>query len=353
MSTLAEVVDAVIGVDTHLDENVFALANPAGAVLARLRVPNDAAGHAAALAWAGEHACGPRTVFAVEGTRSHGIGLARALAAAGQTVVEVERPRRAGQARRGKSDDLDAAQAACAALRAETHKLAIPRADGLREALRLLLGAREEMSDDKTAKTNRLRAVLLTGDEDDRALARQRRPLGAGQLDALARRRPRRGEDAETAVRRQEVRRLAAAIRGLARDLAANKAVLAAHVTAFAPAILSLRGVGPVTAAQAIVAYSHRGRIRSEAAFARLAGVAPLEAASGRVERHRLSRAGDRKLNQAIHAIAVTRTRCCERTRAYIARRRAEGKNDREIRRCLKRYIARELYRHLDAHTAA
>ena len=114
-----------------------------------------------------------------------------------------------------------------------------------------------------------------------------------------------------------------------------------------APGLTSRYGVGPVSAAQAIVSFSHPGRCRSEAAFAALAGTSPVPASSGQTVRHRLNRGGDRALNRAIHAIALVRMRSCPRTRAYIARRTAEGKTAREIRRCLKRYIARELYRQL------
>ena len=119
-----------------------------------------------------------------------------------------------------------------------------------------------------------------------------------------------------------------------------------------APGLTDRRGVGPVTAAQTIVSFSHPGRCRSDAAFAALAGTSPLEASSGRTVRHRLNRGGDRALNNAVHTIAMTRMRSCPRTQAYIARRTAEGKTSREIRRCLKRYIARQLYRQLEQHPA-
>ena len=125
-----------------------------------------------------------------------------------------------------------------------------------------------------------------------------------------------------------------------------NRAQLLAIVEDIAPGLTSRYGIGPVSAAQAIVSFSHPGRCRSEAAFAALGGTSPIPASSGRTIRHRLNRGGDRALNRAIHAIALTRMRSCPRTRAYVARRTAEGKTTREIRRCLKRYIARELYRH-------
>jgi transposase len=141
------------------------------------------------------------------------------------------------------------------------------------------------------------------------------------------------------------------AIRGIDRELVDNKQQLAAVVTDLAPHLLAKLGVGPVSAAQAIVSWSHPGRCRDEAAYAALAGASPIPASSGRIVRHRLNRGGDRHLNRALHDILLTRWRRCQRTHAYIARRRAEGKTDPEIRRCLKRYIARELYRCLNNAT--
>jgi transposase len=225
-----------------------------------------------------------------------------------------------------------------------------PRADGDREALRLLLGARHELTTTKTRQTNRLRAVLLAGDDRDRARARA--ALTAQTLTALAQRRSHDGETREQAIRRGEVRRLASAIRDTARELASNKRQLAALVGALAPTLLEAAGVGPVSAARAIVSWSHPGRCRNEAAYAALAGVNPIPASSGRIVRHRLNRGGDRALNAALHAIVLTRWRRCPRTNNYITKRRSQGNSDREIRRMLKRYVARELYRTLNAELA-
>ena len=133
--------------------------------------------------------------------------------------------------------------------------------------------------------------------------------------------------------------------------MAANRAQLQTIVDEMAPGLTERRGIGAVTAAQAIVSFSHPGRCRSDAAFAALSGTSPLQASSGKTVRHRLNRGGDRALNSAIHTIAITRMRCCPTTKDYVARRTAEGKSSREIRRCLKRYIARELYRALNAST--
>lgn len=346
MSIVADVVDAVVGVDTHRDHHEVELAGPGGRPLAMLRVANSDAGFACLLGWLAEQAPGARLVAGVEGTRSYGIGLARALAAAGIAVVEVEQPTRRDRRGKGKSDAIDAHHAVLAVLRTDVGRLATPRADGDREALRILLGARAEMAGTRTAQANRLHALLLSGGEGDRDLARGQ--FTRERLTRLARRRPPADTGRDTAIRHAEVRRLATSVRALGDELTANRRSIAALVDDLAPGLTDRRGIGPVTAAQAIVSFSHPGRVRDDAAFAALAGTAPLPATSGlRTDRHRLNRGGDRALNRAVHTIALTRMRCCDRTRDYVTRRRAEGKTDREIRRCLKRYITRELYRTL------
>jgi transposase len=232
-----------------------------------------------------------------------------------------------------------------AALRLDASRLPVPRADGDREALRILLVARQEITEASTGQASRLRALLLAGDDTDRRAARG--ALTATALATLARRELPADASREHAVRQTEIRRLALALGQARRQLADNRAQLLVIVEDTAPGLTSRYGVGPVSAAQAIVSFSHHGRCRSEAAFAALGGTSPIPASSGKTVRHRLNRGGDRALNRAIHAIALTRIRSCPRTRAYLARRTAEGKTPREIRRCLKRYIARELYRQL------
>jgi transposase len=344
MTIVADIVDAVIGADTHRDSHALQLRSPAGRVLAETEVPNSDAGFAAAAAWAAAHAPGPRIAAGIEGTRSYGIGLARALADAAIPVVEVQRPAR--RARGGKSDPIDAGLAAAAALAMDAAELPQPRADGEREALRILLAARNDMARLATARSNALRALLLTGGDPDRALARGRLP--AADLRGIAARRgPRAGESVPARVRRRELARLARSLLDLRAELAANSDELAAITAALAPGLLDAPGVGPVTAARVAVAWSHPGRCRDDAAFASLAGACPLPASSGRTIRHRLNRGGDRSLNQALHQIAITRARCHQPTIDYIARRRAEGRTDKEIRRCLKRYIARQLHNQL------
>jgi transposase len=231
------------------------------------------------------------------------------------------------------------------ALQLPADRLPTPRADGDREALRILLCARQELTTTSTAQTNRLRALLRDGDDIDRRLARAR--LSDAVLTGLVRRRQPAGATRQQALRHAEIRRLTLALREAARALKANRAELAAIVNDLVPELTTRPGIGPVSAAQAIVSFSHAGRCRNDAAFAKLAGTSPIEASSGQTTRHRLNRNGDRALNKAIHTIANTRIRTDPNTQAYLARRRAEGKSNREIRRCLKRYITRQLYRAL------
>ena len=345
MIMLAEVIDAVIGIDTHRDSHEVEIADPAGKPITTMQVSNDSAGFARVLATIAEVVPGPRVAVCIEGTRSYGIGLARALAAAGLLVIECERPARKRRRGKGKSDPIDANLAVLAALRLDAGKLPVPRADGDREALRILLVARQEIRVARTAQASRLRALLLAGDDADRRAAR--RSLSKTALAALAGRELAAGAGREQSVRHAEITRLALALGQARIQLKDNHAQLLAIVEDIAPGLTSRFGVGPVCAAQAIVSFSHPGRCRGEAAFAALGGTSPIPASSGRTVRHRLNRGGDRALNRAIHAIALVRMRSCPRTRAYVARRTAEGKTTREIRRCLKRYIARELYRQL------
>ncbi|WP_429429211.1 IS110 family transposase [Nocardia sp. GAS34] len=344
---LADVVDAVVGVDTHRDTHQVEIAHPTGAPIATCTIDNTGAGYAQLLGWISEHAAGPRVAVSIEGTRSYGLGLARAIAAAGLLVLECEQPSRKARRGRGKSDAIDAHLAVLFALQLDTGKLPSPRADGDREALRILLSARDELTTGVTAHTNRLRALLRDGGDSDRDLARG--SLTVATLAALARRRCPRDADRVQAIRQAEIRRLALALRDQRRELQANRAQLADIVHDLAPGLTDQCGIGPISAAQVIVSFSHTGRCRNDAAFAALAGTSPIEASSGRSTRHRLNRGGDRALNRAIHTIANTRMRSDPATRDYVARRTAEGKSSKEIRRCIKRYITRQLYRSLTA----
>ena len=347
MPIVADVVDAVVGGDTHADSHTLVMvAAPSGGRIGMRSVDNDADGYAAAVSWIVEQAPGPRLVIGLEGTRSYGVGLARALAAAGLTVVEVERPKREARRGRGKSDPIDAGHAALATLRMDMARLPTPRVDGDREALRILLVARRELTGAKTRQINQLRALLLGGDDTDRALARG--AVTHAWLARIARRRGTANDTREQAVRRAEAHRLALAIRAGLDALTANRKQLVTILTDLAPGLLDRPGVGPVSAAQAVVSWSHPGRCRNDAAFAALAGAAPIPASSGKIIRWRLSRGGDRQLNRALHDITMARWRSDPRTQTYITRRRAQHKTDGEIRRALKRYVPRELYRTLN-----
>src|SRR5215210_6781925 len=218
---LAELIDAVVGVDTHRDTHEVELALPTGTPIGTRKISNDSSGFAELLAWIVDHAPGPRVVVSIEGTRSFGVGLARAVAAAGLTVIECEQPNHKARRGKGKSDPIDAHLAVLAALRLDADRLPIPRADGDREALRILLGARQELTAISTAQTNRLRALLLAGDDTDRRAARGALtntalagPAGR-ELPATA------GRD--LAVRQAETQRLALALQQARRQLTANR----------------------------------------------------------------------------------------------------------------------------------
>jgi len=345
--SVPEIFDAVVGVDTHRDTHTAEIAAVTGRVISTETFPVTSAGYTQMLDWIQMHRPGQRVLVAVEGTRSYGLGLTRALQSAGLMVVEAEQPTRKKRRGKGKSDLIDAHYAVLTALAMDnTDRLPIPRADGDREALRLLHNAHRDLTLGKTRQINQLKDVLRGGDDTDHQLAS--RKITDKLLASLTRRRPTTGADRLASVRQQEIRRLAIAIRQAIIELKAFRKQILVLVDALAPGLTSRPGIGPITGAQAILSYSHPGRCRNDAAFAALAGVSVLEASSGQTVRHRLNRGGDRALNHAIHTIAVTRMRSDPRTRAYVERRTAQGKSTRDIRRCLKRYISREIYRELN-----
>jgi transposase len=338
---VADELDYVIGVDTHLDEHVLAIiAAPSGAVVARRSIQASARGYAAALRFAAAEANGAR-VWAIEGTGSYGAGLARFLAGRKETVLEISRTPRAERRLRGKGDSLDATRTARAALASET--LALPRSGERREALRLLLVARRSAVDVRREALGQLRGVIVTAPDK---LREELRGLPVGRLlERCSRLRRSRSAGADELATRLVLRSLARRIEAATLEAAELERELLGHVRALAPQLLDEPGVGPIVAAQLIVAWSHRGRLRSEAAFARLAGVTPVPASSGKTTRHRLSRGGDRQLNRALHTVVLHRRQHDPQTRDYIARRIAEGKSRRDATRLLKRYLARHLYR--------
>jgi transposase len=340
---LADELDYVIGVDTHRDAHALAVVAAAsgGVVLVEPSLSACPRGYRRALALAQVHAAGARA-FAIEGTGSYGAGLARFLAEQGERVLEVERPARA-RAQRGKSDVLDAVRAARGLLGED--KLAQPRAGGRRAALQALLRVREGALGARRAALCQLRALIVTAPvplrEELRSLTRAR------LLRRCAGLRP--GTVLDERGTRLALRLLARRIQALDVEERALKREIAALVEQLAPPLLAEPGVGPISAAQVIVAWSHHGRLRSEAAFARLAGAPPIPASSGLVIRHRLDRGGDRQLNRALHTIIVSRRKHHEATIAYVDRRLREGKSTREGIRCLKRFLARQLFRLLEA----
>ena len=333
--------DYVVGVDTHLDEHVLAIvAAPSGAVVAQRSIQASGRGYAAALRFAADTANGAR-VWAIEGTGSYGAGLARYLAGRGETVLEISRTPRAERRLRGKDDSLEAIRTARAARASET--LALPRSGQRREALRLLLVARRSAVDVRREALGQLRGVIVTAPDK---LREELRGLPVGRLiERCSRLRHSPSASADELATRLVLRSLARRIQAATLEAAELERELLGHVRALAPALLDEPGVGPIVAAQLIVAWSHRGRLRSEAAFARLAGVAPVPASSGKTTRHRLSRGGDRQLNRALHTVILHLRHHDPATKDYIARRIAEGKTRRDATRLLKRYLARHLYR--------
>jgi transposase len=333
--------DFVVGVDTHLDEHALAIvAVPSGALVAQRPVSASARGYAAALRFAVDEGSGAR-VWVIEGTGSYGAGLARFLASRGETVLEISRTPRTERRLRGKDDSLDASRIARAALASET--LSLPRSGERREALRLLLVARRSAVDVRREALGQLRGVIVTAPDE---LREQLRTLPVGRLLArCSRLRRSRAASVDELATRLVLRSLARRIEAATLEAAELERELLGHVHALAPALLDEPGVGPIVAAQLIVAWSHPGRLRSEACFARLAGVAPVPASSGKTTRHRLSRGGDRQLNRALHTVVLHRRQHDAATQDYIARRIAEGKSRREATRLLKRYLARHLYR--------
>jgi transposase len=340
---LADQLDYVVGVDPHRDAHALAIVDVrTGGVVFETSVNASSGGYARALELARRHAPG-RRVFAVEGTGSFGAGFTRLLNGEGERVLEVGRLRRERRSG-GKTDALDAIRAARSVL-AQTRP-AEPRAGGEREALRALTAAREGAVTARRAGLCQLRGLLVSAPEPLRA---ELRSLSRARLlRRLAAVRPERRRDPELRGTLLALRALARRVKALTdeeRELAREIETLTRKL---APQLLEQPGVGPLAAAQILISWSHRGRIRSEAAFARLAGCAPIPASSGQTIRYRLDRSGDRRLNRALHMILVTRRRAHAPTIAYINRRIQEGKSRREATRCLKRYLARNLYRLLE-----
>lgn len=343
MVLVAEQFEHVVGIDTHARTHTYCvIQSRTGAVIDTAVFPASTAGHARAVSWVVRRTGGTTVLAAIEGTSSYGAGITAQLMETGFEVTEVRPAPRASHAHAGKSDALDAAAAARSVLGKDVAVLAQPRQGRGRTALRVLLTARSLLDQQRTANRNALNALVRSVDLGVDA----RKPLTDTQVTSIAAWRTSRDRDT-IRVTRSEAKRLAVAVLEQTEQLRQNHRQLAALTEQLAPGLQDLPGVGPVTGAILVTAYSHHGRIRSEAAFAALGGIAPLPASSGNNTRHRLSRSGDRQLNRAVDVIVRTRMSYDTTTRDYVARRRTAGRTGREIRRCLKRYVVRSLFREL------
>lgn len=338
------------GIDTHGQTHHAAVIDALGRPAGDQEFVTTPAGYRALTAWLSSHGVAVDRV-GIEGTGAYGAGLARHLRGAGVTLVEVDRPDRSTRRNRGKSDPIDAyaaARAVQSGVAAGTPKTRTGRV----EAIRTLRLAKRSAVKARTQAMNQLHAVLLTGPAE---LREQLRTLTGKQLvAACARLRPAATgvalaalNDPIPAATKATLRRLALRHQQLSAEIADIDADLLPLIKSAAPALLALQGVGVEVAAQLLAtAGDNPNRLHSEAAFAHLCGVAPLPASSGRTDRHRLNRGGDRAANNALHTITLVRMRYDDRTRAYVTRRTAQGLSKKDIMRCLKRYIAR------DVHTA-
>jgi transposase len=331
------------GVDTHLDVHVAAALDPIGGLLGVESFATTPAGYSKLLEWMG--AFGPVTRVGVEGTGAYGAGLARFLRRHGVEVVEVDRQNRQARRAQGKSDPADAVEAARAAQSGRASGAAKTR-DGAVEAIRALVVAKRSARDVRIKSINQIRHLSFTAPDELRA---RLKPLTARMLPVeAAAMRTRSGSDPVIFATKLALQTLGRRVLALEEETARIDAVLGELVTTTAPSLLALYGVGIDTASALLVAAGDNPeRLRSEAAWAHLCGVSPIEASSGKVTRHRLNRGGDRHANSALWTIVMVRMVSDPRTRDYVERRTKEGRSKLEIIRILKRYVAREVYPHL------
>ena len=335
-TTLARV---TVGVDTHKHTHVAAARDQLGSRLGTTQVAANRAGYAQLLAWA--HSLGEPVAWGVEGTGSYGAGLARFLAAHGQRVLEVNRPDRAARRRHGKNDPIDADAAARAVQAGEA--TGTPKTqDGTVEMVRALRVARQSAIKARTQAINALKGLLVTAPAELReqleGLSTARLIRAAGALDAGPLATP-------TAAAMLALCGLARRCQHLDAEISLLTGTLDRLTATGAPRLRALLGVGPDSAAALLIAAGDNpGRLHSEAAFAALCGTSPVEASSGKTRRHRLNRGGDRQANAALHRIVIVRLRWHQPTRDYAARRTTQGKTRKETIRCLKRYLAREIF---------
>lgn len=329
----------VIGVDTHKDVHVAVALDQVGRKIAQHSSGTSLGGLRDMIAWA--NALDPQCRWGVEGTSSYGAGLTRALRHQGAIVHEVCRPNRRVRRTRGKSDPIDAEAAARAVLAADG--LIEPKsATTTSESLRQLRATRRSAVKARTQAANLIHALLLTAPADLREHLTHDR--FADTVHACARLRPGACADPREATK-TSLRSAARRWEHLNREDVDLTEQITALVSHEAPELLEVFGVGPdVAAALLVTVGDNPDRMRTEASFAALCGISPIPASSGKTNRHRLNRGGDRQANAALHTVALARMRADTRTRDYVARRTAEGLSRREIMRCLKRYIARDLY---------
>lgn len=332
----------VIGADTHLDTIHIAAITDTGQLLSDAEFRTNPTGYWAAICWA--RSFGEVVSVGVEGTSSYGAGLTQALQANDIHVVEVNRPDRSARRRQGKSDPLDAYSAARAVLAG--HGLAVPK-DPSTGALKALLIARRGAIKARTAAIQQIKDLLITAPAELRERYR-RYTTNLRLVEALARCQPTAQEDPISVAVLIAAKALAQRIVFLERQDRELTAQIDTLTIALNPALRAAYGVGPDTAAQLLItAGTNAHRLRSEAAFAMLAGAAPIPASSGKTTRHRLSRGGDRAANNALHRIALVRWSHDPRTRDYVTRQLAAGRSKKDILRLLKRAIAREMFTHL------
>ena len=334
----------VLGVDTHLDLHVAVAVDQMGRRLGESSVPATAKGYDELLRWA--EGFGPVGCAGIEGTSSYGAGLTRHLRAKGIEVLEVECPkhrRRSSRRNLQKSDPSDAEAAARAVLAGEAS--GVPKSgEGRVEMIRALRAARRSAIKARTQAANQLQGLRVTAPEQ---LRYRLRGLSTKELTSVAARfRLGDGPRDVASATRFALRSVARRYEALSKEIAQLDAQLDQLVAQAAPELVCLPGIGTDNAATLlVVAGDNPRRLGSEASFASLCGVAPIEASSGKVVRHRLNRGGNREANRALYMTCLSRMRRDQRTQEYVARRTQEGKGKREIIRCLKRYIAREVYR--------
>jgi transposase len=328
-----------VGVDTHLDIHVAHAKDALGRRLGTCSIPTTPAGYDELLDWA--RGLGQVTAWGVEGTGCYGAALARFLAANGQVVVEVNRPDRSARRRRGKSDPLDAEAAARTVQAGEA--IALPKAGtGQVEMIRCLRVARATAMKARTQAINAIKALLVTAPAE---LREQLRGLPAARLVATAARLEPASLTSPTAAAELALCTLARRYQALSSEITTLSGELERLTATAAAPLVGLFGVGADSAGALLVAAGDNpDRLHSEAAFSMLCGSSPVPASSGKTTRHRLNRGGDRQANAALYRIVVVRLRWHQPTQDYMARRIKQGKSKREVIRCLKRYVAREVF---------